>query len=112
MGIKLHQAATYVYRTDHVFSNTHIAMNDKMYQSLAPDLQKILVDAADEATKWARDESLTATEGCHKQMEAEGATVGYLDLEPFKKKLEAVVYDVEKEGLWTVGLYDEVMAIK
>jgi TRAP-type C4-dicarboxylate transport system substrate-binding protein len=46
---KFHNAATNMMRTDHLVSSQHITINEKTYQSLSPELQKILTDAAREA---------------------------------------------------------------
>ena len=43
-------------RTDHLVSSQHITINEKAFQSLSPDLQKIVTDAAQEAVAWGRKE--------------------------------------------------------
>ena len=72
---KFHQAAPVVVRTDHVIAAHQISMNDKAFQALPVDQQKLLVDAAQEAMAWVRKQSEEEINEVYKKMEAEGAKV-------------------------------------
>jgi tripartite ATP-independent transporter DctP family solute receptor len=109
---KMHQAVKYVVRTDHLISDVHITMNEKTYVSLAPDLQKILVDAAREATQWSRKQAEEETEEVVKKMGAEGATIVKVDPAPFAAKARAAVATMENEGAWSKGLWEKIVNLK
>ena len=89
---KFHQAAPVVVRTDHVIAAHQISMNDKAFQALPVDQQKLLVDAAQEAMAWVRKQSEEEINEVYKKMEAEGAKVivgrqGYLRAEgPLRRR--------------------------
>ena len=77
---KFHEAAKHVVRTDHIYSSTHITMNEKAYQELGPELQQILVAGAKEAVAWAREQAAKETEDVIAKMAAAGATVHKVDV--------------------------------
>ena len=109
---KFHQAATNVMRTDHLMSSQHITINEKVYQSLPPDVQKILVDAAKEAIAWGRKEAEAETDDVTKKMAAEGAKVIMVDRAPFSARALAAVDTMEKDGAWSTGLFQRIRDIK
>lgn len=109
---KFHQAANYVMRTDHLVSTHHVTINDKTFQALSPELQKILVDAAREATQWSRRQAEAETEEIVKKMAAEGATVVEVQAKPFADKAVAGVEQMEKDGEWSQGLWRKIRALK
>jgi TRAP-type C4-dicarboxylate transport system substrate-binding protein len=109
---KFHQAATSVMRTDHLASSQHITVNDKVFQSLPADVQKIMVDAAREAVAWGRKEAEAETADVTAKMAAEGAKVVMVDRAPFAARALAGVEGMEKDGAWSSGLYQKIREIK
>lgn len=109
---KFHQAATNVMRTDHLMSSQHITINEKVYQALPPDVQKIMVDAAREAIAWGRKEAEAETEQVAAKMAAEGAKVITLNRAPFADRALAAVAGMEQDGAWSKGLYQRIRDIK
>jgi tripartite ATP-independent transporter DctP family solute receptor len=109
---KLHEAAKHVMRTDHILSTNHVTVNDKAYQELSPELQKLLVDCAKESVDWARKQAQDETEEVLKKMAAGGATVHKIDAGPIRAKSEEAVVTMEAEGAWGKGLWQQIQAIK
>jgi TRAP-type transport system periplasmic protein len=109
---KFHQAATNVMRTDHLMSSQHITINEKVYQSLPADVQKIMVDAARESIAWGRKEAEAETEQVVAKMAAEGAKVINLNRAPFADRAISGVAGMEKDGAWSAGLYQKIRDIK
>ncbi|RUT35192.1 TRAP transporter substrate-binding protein [Arsenicitalea aurantiaca] len=105
---RFHEAAPYVIRTDHIRTATHILVNEAYFQSLSPELQTLVTEAAVEATAWAREQAEAETGEIIAKMEAEGATVGEIDLAPVRERAVAAVERVEADGLWTPGLWQAV----
>ncbi|WMT85901.1 TRAP transporter substrate-binding protein [Pelagibacterium sp. 26DY04] len=105
---RFHEAAPYVIRTDHILTATHILVNEAFYQSLSPELQEIVTQAAVEATAWAREQAEAETDDIIATMESEGATVSEIDLEPVRERAVEAVERIEAEGLWTPGLWQSV----
>ena len=101
-----------VVRTDHVIAAHQISMNDKAFQALPVDQQKLLVDAAQEAMAWVRKQSEEEINEVYKKMEAEGAKVIVVDKATFAQKALSGVETMEKEGVWSPGLYAKIQAVK
>lgn len=109
---KMHQAVKYVVRTDHLISDVMLSMNDKAYQALSPELQRIVGDAAREATQWSRKQAESETEDVVKKMGTEGATIVTVNGAPFAAKARAAVATMENEGVWAKGLWEQIVALK
>ena len=105
---KFHEAAPYVLRTDHILTATHILVNESFYQSLSPELQTVLDEAAEEATAWAQEQAINETDELVAKMEQEGATIITIDLEPVREKALSAVERVESDGMWTQGLWQSI----
>ena len=104
----LHQAAPHVMRTDHLVSTYHITINDETFQSLSPEHQQILLDTAREVTQWGRAEAERETEATVQQMADAGATIHEVDVAPFAEKARAGVEEMEADGVWRAGLWQEI----
>jgi tripartite ATP-independent transporter DctP family solute receptor len=112
-GAKFHEAAQYGYLTNHIVSSVHITMNEKAFQSLPPDLQKVVEEAAREAIQWSRGEAQKVSAEAIDKMKAEGGKISTIDTAPLKARLETAVSKAEAEGLWTTkGLWKQVQDIK
>ncbi len=108
---KMHEAAKFVTRTDHILSTAHITINDKFYSGLAPELQKILSDAAKEAVAATSKQAAIDTDETVKKMLAEGATVSKIDTKPINDRAKEAVSKMEAEGLWSQGLWAKIQAM-
>ena len=104
--------ATNVMRTDHIMSSQHITINEKAFQALPADVQKIMIDAARESIAWGRREAEAETDQVVAKMTAEGAKVIKLNTAPFADKALSAVDGMEKDGAWTAGLYKRIRDIK
>jgi tripartite ATP-independent transporter DctP family solute receptor len=109
---KFHEAAKHVMRTDHIFSSSHITINEKAYQELTPELQGILVAAAQEAVAWAREQATKETEEVFTKMAAAGATLHKVDTSAIRERSQAAVAEMENEGAWSKGLWQAIQDIK
>ncbi|HEV8306784.1 MAG TPA: TRAP transporter substrate-binding protein [Methylomirabilota bacterium] len=110
-GAKMHEAAPNVTLSNHIMSSAHVTMNEKAYQSLPPDLRKVVEEAARESVAWARSEGDRVAEETLKKMEAEGAKLAKVDVRPFQERLREAVGKAEAEGLWPRGLWQKVQDI-
>jgi TRAP-type transport system periplasmic protein len=111
-GAKFHTAANHMMRTDHLVSSQHITINEKAYQALSPELQKIVTDAAREAVEWGRKEAEKETEELTTKIGAEGAKVIRPERGPFADKAIAAVKKMEEDGAWSHGLWQKIRDIK
>jgi tripartite ATP-independent transporter DctP family solute receptor len=105
---RMHEAAPYVMRTDHLVSTNHITINEATFQSLSPELQQIIVEAAVEATQWARTQAETETEQLVLKMGEEGATIVQVERGPFADQALTGVERMEADGEWSPGLWQQI----
>jgi TRAP-type C4-dicarboxylate transport system substrate-binding protein len=108
----LHQVAPHVMRTDHLVSTYHITVHDETFQALSDANQQILIDVAREVTQWARTEAENETDGIVQTMAEQGATIHQIDPGPFAEKALAGVEEMEKEGVWRAGLWQEIRDLR
>lgn len=109
---KFHQAAPNVSRTDHLVSDYHITMNEAAFQALDEETQQVFLDTAREVTRWAREQAEAETNGVIQSMSDEGATVIEVDPTPFAEKALAGVEAMEKEGVWSPGLWQRIRDLR
>lgn len=110
-AVKMHEAAKFVTRTDHILSTAHITVNDKYFAGLPADVQKILADAAREAVDATRVQAVKDTDDTVAKMKAEGATVSAIDSKPINDRAREAVNKMEAEGLWSTGLWAKIQAM-
>lgn len=111
-GAKFHEAARYVVRTDHVRIIAHIAVNDAWFEAQTPEVQELLIKAAQDAVDWQTETVAEEQEATLKAMEAAGATVSNIDVEPLRERSKAAVQKLEDEKFWPKGLWAEVQALQ
>jgi len=106
---KMYEVTKYANITSHVTQNQAICMNPKRFNEMPEDLQKILVEATNEAGNWMNEEKVTALSRFKKLLADEGMTiVDDVDREAFRKKCEGPVLEEWKDK-WTPGLYEEIV---
>lgn len=108
---KMHEAAKFVTRTDHILSTAHITINEKFFAALTPDLQKILTDAAKEAVLASREQAGKEVDDIVEKMKKEGATVSAIDTKAINERARDAVAKMEAEGLWSTGLWQKIQAM-
>jgi TRAP-type C4-dicarboxylate transport system substrate-binding protein len=112
MAAKMHQAAPHVMRTNHVISAYHISMHEPTFARLSPELQKIVADAAREAIAWHVKQAAEELEAGFEQMRREGATVHTVDTTPFSRAALAGVAEMERDGVWSAGLFQRIQELR
>jgi tripartite ATP-independent transporter DctP family solute receptor len=80
----LHEVQKYLSLTGHVYSAVHLLMNKKLFDSLAPDLQKVLVDSGIQTAVYTRGLGAEADKVLADQMKAKtGIQVNQADVKSF-----------------------------
>ncbi|MDR2945903.1 MAG: TRAP transporter substrate-binding protein [Candidatus Adiutrix sp.] len=72
---KFTEVQKYLILTNHVFSTGMAVANPEFYDSLTPELQKVLIDAVTAGSDYWRDEATKNRENYYKEMEAQGMTI-------------------------------------
>jgi len=83
-----------------------IMMNEKKYQSLSPDLQKLMVEATKKSGEFYDQLVQTEEKKAWDAMEKAGLKVFKVDRDPWFKKAKEVLRKSEESGAWKKGLLD------
>lgn len=107
------EVAKYLVEDEHILATSMWICGDTFFQSLTPDQQKILTEAADEAGLYNNELQEAAETDARQKLLDAGVTITTLTDEQKAKWIEAgqPFYDIAGETLgWSDGLYDTVKA--
>lgn len=97
---------TFVDLCDAMVSTVNIAIGEGRYQLLAPDIQRVMSEAA---TQIAKDATSTlarhAQDGLAACVAEHGAVVSRVNLRPFRERAWEVIRKLERRGAWSKGLF-------
>jgi TRAP-type C4-dicarboxylate transport system substrate-binding protein len=111
MAARFHQAAQQVVRTDHVIAAAQISINEAAFQRQPPEVREILITAAREAMAWHQEQSGRELDEALGQMRREGATVTEVEKAPFIRAALDGVAQMERDGVWSQGLFERIQAL-
>ena len=105
---KLWEVSKYITKTNHIYSGAILCINEKVWESLSPDLQKIFLEAAKEAQKWERQMATTQEEKYLEELKKKGMVVFDIDQKP----LRAAVQPFYKEYAPKVGGWEWIKKVQ
>jgi tripartite ATP-independent transporter DctP family solute receptor len=92
LDMKFYEPAPYIARTEHEFTVRPLFMSKKTYDSLPPDLQQVVLKAAQEATVYERNAEVEAGKAAEAQMQNSlGVKFNAIDKQPFKEVTKPVI---------------------
>jgi len=109
---KYHKAAKYIMDPGHIIPASFIAINEKRFQSLSSEQQKVVAEEAKKTMQWAFEDATTNANKSIEKMVAEGAEVITIDKTGFMKAAAKASPKLEAEGTWSKGLFEKIQAIK
>jgi len=90
-----------------------IAISEKIWQSLTAEQQKIVVDAANEATShYAQVTYEMAEANIQKMIQENGATWSRINTDPFAEKMKPFYQSLIEDGVVSQEVYDEVSRLR
>ncbi len=84
---KLYEVQPYVTISNHVYNTQMLVASKKTWDSFAPDVQVILLEASQEAGVLTRELTVSSEEDIIQKLKDAGVDVSYPDLEPFRAKM-------------------------
>ncbi|MEM9634055.1 MAG: TRAP transporter substrate-binding protein [Pseudomonadota bacterium] len=105
---RFHEVAPNVYLTNHVWATSTIVINEDKFNSLSPEHQEIVRQAALDSAVWAYEDATTRREEVLAKMKEGGATINQYDASGLQAAARDAVAKLEAEGLWREGLFDAV----
>jgi tripartite ATP-independent transporter DctP family solute receptor len=111
LTMSFYEATGNIAVTEHIHDNVNVYISDAFFQGLTPDQQQILTDAAKEAGDYYSEYVKSIVDGYVEEMVADGCNFTYPDVTAFQAACRQAAYDLEDEGLWEAGLYDQIQQI-
>ncbi|MGB9662943.1 MAG: TRAP transporter substrate-binding protein [Moorellaceae bacterium] len=106
---KFYEVQKYLDKTDHVLSWIYVCIGEKRFQSLSPELQKVILEAAKEMQKY-ENELFKSEEGQLEKLLREKMTFVEVDKAAFQAKAqEAVLANLDEEQK---ALYNKIVTLK
>nr|WP_300315352.1 TRAP transporter substrate-binding protein [Halomonas sp.] len=93
---KLHEVQKYISMTGHKYESTPVLMSKMVWDTLSPEYQEVIVDAAEQAGEFNRQASLEADEELRGKMEEAGVKFNDVDKPAFIEATSGV-YDAWRE---------------
>lgn len=89
-------------------------MNEAFWDGLSADQRKGIEEALDATNEWSFNESKLSEQSLIDQMVTEGAVYNASFADRDKLRVQAIeaVKKLEASGKWSLGLVDEIQAIK
>ena len=106
---KLYEVQKYLSLTGHVYSPVLIMINEKYYQGMPADLQKILRDAATSSSAWLRDSNERSQAELLQTLKDKGMQVNEVDQESCRKLMVTVWDDFVKKTPEAKKYLDEIL---
>ena len=88
-----HEAAKFISRTDHQINLPSLYINERRFNGLAADLQKIVLDAGIEASTYERQKDREFVAAAAESLASKGAVMST----PYKSKFIALIAPVQDE---------------
>lgn len=104
---KFYKLGKYIDLTSHFIYTNCVLVNTGFLQSLPPDVQKILKEAAVEVGEWQTEQVLGQEKDLRQKMESEGITFVDTDVEAFRAAVQPVYK--KWESRWGKDLYDRIV---
>jgi TRAP-type C4-dicarboxylate transport system substrate-binding protein len=95
----------------HMYEDNLVVINLKVYNSLSPEYQKILIDEGPIAVKLNNDEVDKMTGTIIEDLKSKGVKVYEINRDEWVAKLRSIIPVMEKEWPETKGLYDKILAL-
>jgi TRAP-type transport system periplasmic protein len=95
--MKFYEPAPFIARTEHEFTVRPLFVSKKTFDKLPPDLQQVMLKAAQEATVFEREAEVEANLAAEAEMQAKfGVKFNAIDKEPFKTATKPVIAEFSK----------------
>jgi TRAP-type C4-dicarboxylate transport system substrate-binding protein len=109
---KLTEVAKFVLRTDEFPQTWPITVSERVWKTLKPAEQQLLVRSANAAGKlYAAEVNSRAQRDIDQMKKENGATFTEVDLEPFRNHMKAFHEQLIKAGTVRKELYDQIVAL-
>jgi len=108
----IHEAGKFLSLTYHTYGTQFVAMGKKSFDAFPPDIQKALLEAAEEGADFNNRLTWSQEEDYLKKIEKAGVRINKPDYTQFPKILEANIGVLEKKWPACKGLFGKIQSVK
>jgi len=110
--MNFYEAGQNIIMTEHIYDNYVVIINENTFNNLSANQQQALIAAAVEAGVFFNTELAEMVGVFRESMIAGGANFIYVDKSSFAAAVEVKMRELEAEGAWREGLFDEIRALR
>lgn len=108
-AMKFYEIAKHITKSNEYQQQRCIVMNEKSYQSLPEDLQRVIIESINDAGDFNTNIIDTIAAKLEPELKNEyGVEIHEIDLAPIKEKVQLVHVELEESGFLPAGLIDEI----
>ena len=111
-NMKFYEAAPYITMLNFNYDFQYIAMNEKRFQSLPPELQTAIIESGTEAGDYFSERVRVQYEKDKVKMMDEGTAFIYVSTKAWEALTPDLAKACEGENFWRKGLYDQIQQIR
>jgi tripartite ATP-independent transporter DctP family solute receptor len=111
-AFKIYEVQKYYSLTGHSYAGNVIMMNKKLFDGFSPEIQKVLIDSAREASVYERKVNNDGVSDILEKLKAKGMKINDVDRRPFQKKCESVYEDAYKKNPQWRKIIAEIRAVR
>ena len=110
--MKFHEVAPYITDINEFLQWEAMAVNKAKWDSLPPEIQQAIVNAADYAAEWSNKRLYDRVELDIQKMMSEQGFYIRTSTRTFEDAIKPLAKQMEEEGQWQKGLFDQIQALK
>jgi tripartite ATP-independent transporter DctP family solute receptor len=111
MDYSVYEVTKYLTVTDHLYDTKFLYMNERRWESLSADYQKLMQEIGFEAIRRNNKEVLDGIDKVYADLKAKGLEIIQVDKKEWSDHLKKVIPIMEKEWPATKGLYEQILAM-
>jgi len=112
VAMRFHEVAPYITMTNHLHTTAIFVINEDVWEQLPFEYQEALKKAVQEGKKVFNEETQKLKTVQEKRVMEEDGAIIYVDVQPFKEKIQFLVEQEENAGTWSKGLYDKIQELE
>lgn len=111
-AFKIYEVQKFYSLTGHSYAGNVIMMNEKLFNGFSPEIQKILVDSARQASVYERKVNNEGVNQVLERLKEKGMKINDMDRVPFQKMTESVYEDAYKKNPEWKDIISDIRAVK
>lgn len=111
-AFKIYEVQKFYSLTGHSYAGNVIMMNEKLFNGFSPEIQKILIDSAKEASVYERKINNDGVTEILERLKGKGMKINDVDSIPFQEMTQSVYENAYKKNPEWKEIISEIRAVK